>query len=103
VRWKTLLRENDGQVTDEKAKAFLGDTYDEVLKKNVTSGGVLCGKGPLSGAINSKVITAALAGKMTFWARMGVSDGSERKFGANRPAMLRDIPSQPWVLFRLEK
>ncbi len=103
ARWKTLLRENDGQVTDEKAKAFLADTYDEVLKKNVASGGVLCGKGPLSGAINSKVVTADLAGKMSFWARMGVSDGSERKFGANRPAMLRDIPSQPWVFFRPEK
>jgi hypothetical protein len=112
ARWKTLLSQNQGTVDAEKAKAFLADTYDEILGTNRASGGTLCGRndafGYIHGATNTKVATSDTVGKMQFWARMGFSDGStfaagpfidrHRQFEPLR-GLLRDIPRQPWVLY----
>ncbi len=105
ARWKTLLTENAGKVDAERAKGFLADTFDEVKGRNEASNNTICGVGAFNGAINTKVVSAELAGKMSFWARMGVSDGRAISFQGARSAgqaspFLRDVPSQPWVQFR---
>jgi hypothetical protein len=98
VRWCHLLDTNKGQVDAEKGKTFLADTYDMVLERQGASGSTLNGKGPFSGATNSKVVSADMVKGFRVWARMGFSDGSELKFTSRRNPLLRDIPSQPWVL-----
>lgn len=101
LRWNQLLTENIGRVDAEKGKAFLADTIDAVTKVDRASDRTLCGISPWGGAVNTKVTTSALAENLTFWARMGVSNGAERRFNLpNRPGALRDIPSQPWILWR---
>jgi len=109
-RWTTLLTQNKGQVDALKAEAFLADTYDEVLDRKGASDSTLCGRvdayGGLSGAVNTKVATSDSVKKMSLWARMGFSDGSElnaaaffAKFPQAKAAkpFLRDIKAQPWV------
>lgn len=98
VRWCNLLDTNKGKVDAESGKSFLADTYDIVLDRRGASGSTLNGKGPFSGATNSKIVTSDLAKGFQFWARMGFSDGSEMKFANRSNPLLRDIPSRPWVL-----
>ena len=98
VRWCNLLDTNKGKVDAEAGKAFLGDTYDVVLDRRGASGSTLNGKGPFSGATNAKVVTSDMVKGFRVWARMGFSDGSELKFPNRKNLLLRDIPSQPWVL-----
>ncbi len=113
VRWNTLLKQNPNRVDAELAKTFLADTFDEVLSKHGASDSTLCGRrdlGPspsLHGAVNTKVVTQDLAKRMTFWARMGFSDGSAFKASdywlrssadSALKSFLKDIPSQPWIL-----
>ncbi len=113
-RWKKLLDANKGKVDAETAKTLLADTYDETTKKQGASTATLCGRCDLDsrtgfslfGAVNSKVVTSALAKEMKFWARMGFSDGSSFETAAYQsqhptktvPLALRDIPAQPWIL-----
>lgn len=113
VRWNSLLKENMGKVNAELGKTFLADTFDEVLNKHGVSGSTLCGRGDLerfpylNGAMNTKVVTKVLAKRMSFWARMGFTDGSTfsasdywtktKSRSATRP-FLRDVPSQPWLV-----
>jgi len=109
-RWTTLLTQNKGLVDEEKAQEFLADTYDEVFNRQGASDSTLCGRtdgfGGLSGAVNTKVATSASVKKMSLWARMGFSDGSEliaKDFFAKFPnakasqPFLRDIKRRPWV------
>jgi hypothetical protein len=111
ARWQSLLAQNKGQVDAEKAKTFLGDTYDEVLRRQGASDSTLCGRmdrfGVAHGAVNTKVVTSDLASKMSFWGRMGFSDGSTfsaSTFLARNPSSshlkpyLRDIPARPFLL-----
>lgn len=98
IRWCNLLDTNKGKVDAEAAKSFLGDTYDVFLDRKGASGSTLNGKGDGGGACNTKVVTTDLAKGFQVWARMGFSDGSTKSFGANRNPLLRDIPTQPWVL-----
>jgi hypothetical protein len=98
LRWCTLLDAAKGQVDAEKGKAFLADTYDQVLDRKGASGSTLNGKTASNGATNTKVITSDLAGQFKVWARMGFSDGSEMKFSSRPNPLLRDIVAQPWVL-----
>lgn len=98
VRWCSLLDKNKGQVDAEAGKAFLADTYDEVLDKQGGSGSTLCGKGAFGGAVNTKVVTGDMVGKLQFWARMGVSDGSPKEFPNTTNPLLRAIPTYPWIL-----
>jgi len=111
-RWTSLLTENKGKVDEAMAQTFLADTYDEVLGTHGASGSTLCGRGDvsggLSGAVNTKVATSDSVRKMSLWARMGFSDGSEliaadffKKFPQQKWAepYLRDMKKQPWVSF----
>lgn len=113
VRWQSLLTRSKGRIDAERSKGFLADTFDEVLNQKGASDGTICGRsdafGAAHGAINTKVASAAQIRGMTFWARMGISDGSTFQaapFLARNPRYapvqehLRDIPSYPWVLLR---
>lgn len=110
MRWNTLLNQNKGLVDETKAQAFLADTFDETTGKQGANDGTLCGRsdafGGLSGAVNTFVATSASVRKMSFWARMGFSDGSQliaadffKKFPNAKAAQpyLRDIKTQPWT------
>jgi hypothetical protein len=112
-RWTKLLEENKGKIDAEMAKSFLADTYDELTQTQGASSSTLCGRadrpdgtGGLSGACNTKVVTTEQARKMTFWARMGFSDGSTfsaKTYLDKHPrasalaTFLRDISAQPWI------
>ncbi|MBC7528490.1 MAG: peptidase C45 [Chthonomonadaceae bacterium] len=114
-RWKKLLDANKGKLDVEVAKTMLADTYDETTKKQGASIATLCGRADLdsrtgyslSGAVNTKIVTSALAKEMKLWARMGFSDGSSlnvAEYMGRNPKRkwlqpyLRDIPAQPWIL-----
>jgi len=112
LRWNTLLSENKGKVDAELAKKFLADTFDQANDIQGASGNTLCGRidAGLAGATNTKVIDAAMASKMTLWAKMGFSNSSTfsaADFIKSHPGMasmkpfLRDIPNQPWTEFPL--
>ncbi len=112
-RWNTLLTQNKGQVDAVKAQQFLADTYNEITGQKGASDATLCGRsdpfGSLHGAVNTKVATSDSVMKMSLWARTGISDGSELiaadyfKLFPNQRAVsgpwLRDIRTQPWVMF----
>jgi len=102
-RWREHLDGDKGKVSAEIAKAYLGDSYDEDTHQNDGHGGALCGKGGMGGAINAKVLTADMAHRMQFWARMGVPDGTVLTF-ANMPEakrllpILHDVQPNDWVV-----
>ena len=98
-RWGTLLAENPGKVDAERAKGFLADVYDENLGRNAPSDGTLCGFWGEGGAVNAKVCTAAMAGRMSLWARMGPSNGQALKLASADDPYTKDMPSRPWVRF----
>jgi len=102
-RWGTLLAQNQGKVDAEKAKSFLGDTYDENLGRQQASGGTLCGISGGGGAVNSKVCTAAMAAKMSLWGRMGVSNGTALKLKTSEDPFLMDIPTNSWITLEFGK
>jgi hypothetical protein len=88
ARWKKLLTENRGKITDAKGREFLAD--------NMLA----------AGALNAKVVTAEMAKSLSFWARMNFPDGrafSAADAYAKNPSMkwmdpfLRDMPSLPWT------
>ena len=106
-RWYSLLDANKGSVDVEKAKNFLADTLDEASGRVGASGSTLCGRidFALHGAVNTKVIDSQMCEAMTFWGRMGFSDGSAYKVpsqfqprsGSPLAGILRDITPSPWV------
>ena len=98
-RWGTLLAENRGKVDAERAKGFLADVYDENLGRNAPSDGTLCGFWGEGGAVNAKICTAAMAEKMSLWARMGPSNGQALKLATADDPYTQDMPSRPWTLF----
>jgi hypothetical protein len=123
ARWAKLIAANKGKINAEVAKAMLADDYDETLGKEGASGRTINGRGDLDarpmfpdvpafdplGAINAKVVTSAMAQKMSFWARAGFPDGSEfnaQTFLAQhnefswQAAYLRDIKANAWTLFQ---
>ena len=102
LRWKVLLDGATGKVDADLAKGFLADTIDAETGAKGANNGTLCGRfsDDMGGAMNTKVTTSELAKSMSLWARMGQSDGTAIKYGDRRPTpLLRDIESQPWVLF----
>lgn len=112
LRWNVLLKKYAGQVDAYRAKAFLADTYDEANETHGTFGNTLCARmdSQLSGAVNAKVVDAAMASKMTFFAKMGFPNDSELKASdliaeyrsyAGLKGFLRDIPDEPWTVFPL--
>jgi len=96
ARWNTLLTQNKGKVDEEMGKTFLADTVNEIDGTTGGSDSTLCGKGGFGGACNTKVLSTASIKKWQFWARMGVSDGSEKKFNSKSP-FLKDMKSEPWI------
>ena len=98
-RWGTLLAQNRGKVDAERAKAFLADVYDENLLRDAPSDGTLCGFWGDGGAVNAKVCTAEMAGRMSLWARMGPSNGQALKLASAGDPYTKDMPSRPWVRF----
>ena len=104
ARWIKHLSTDKGKIDENLAEAFLGDSYDEDTSKNDGGGSALCGKSPYGGAINAKVMTAASVARMQFWARMGVSDGSDLIADPNgdlskmSKGMFHTMRGNPWVL-----
>lgn len=126
ARWIRLMKEHRGKIGAEEAKAFLADTYDEVHKKTGASLSTLMAHGetdprPLdpdsppyapTGTVNAKVVTADLAKRMKFWARIGFPDGStfvvkpylaaHKNFAWLTP-YLKDIAINPWTLVSVSR
>jgi len=109
LRWNTLLTENKGNVDVSMAKQFLADTQDATTGARGASDRTLCGRsdGGEFGAVNTKVVDASMAAKMTFWAKMGFTDGSTLSAAAYLDAhsglasirpFLHDILNQPWMI-----
>ncbi len=110
ARWNYLLKQNEGKVTVDLAKTFLADTFDQPNQTKGASDRTLCGRidGALAGAVNTKVVDAAMVSKMSFWGKMGFSDSSTFSAASyfkshagqsNLMPFLRDIPNQPWTKF----
>ncbi len=126
VRLTQLMREYYGKINAEIAKKILADHYDVYLHKinpcsrtidghyELDAREFMCQPGrPLPfqprGTVDGKVLTTALAKKMSFWARWGNSSGMP--FYAEGflkrhiqweylRGYLKDRPSEPWVLFK---
>jgi hypothetical protein len=127
LRMGQLMEKYKGKLDDSTAKIIEGDRYDALQNKDAYNRCVISGhvdedaKGcaewdeppffPM-GAVQSKVTTSALAGKMQFWAHMGHPDGADflaepflkahpqYKYQSN---YLRDMKAYPWVLFEAGK
>jgi hypothetical protein len=113
-----------GKLTDAAGKAIEGDTYDATQNKTEMDRCVIDGhiendprgepawsEAPFfpMGAVQGKVTTSALAGKMEFWAHMGHPGGADflaKPFFAAHPQYkwmspyLRDMKAYPWTLFK---
>ena len=112
-RWHALIQANKGQIDSAKAQEFLADTTNAVTGKVGASDSTLCGRmdgqGALHVATNTRVATSDSVAKLSLWAKMGFSDGSEliaedfyKKFPRQRAKYgpwLRDIRHQPWTVF----
>ncbi|HUI29467.1 MAG TPA: C45 family peptidase [Candidatus Acidoferrales bacterium] len=123
ARWEKLMREYKGRIDAKRAEEFMGDHFDQVRGKEGPNACVLCGHTdedsigvrqwgwrPFTpgGAVQGKVATAEMAGKMEFVARMGHPCGESfiaSKFFAAHPGYrwqskyLHDMISHPWTLF----
>lgn len=123
-RWEKLMAENKGTITVENAMAFLGDHVDASKGTEARNANALCGHvdedpnglpefeaAPFNpaGSVNGKVTSAALAGEMKMWARMGHPCGEDflaAPFASARPEFawqlpyLRDMKAGPWTLFQ---
>jgi hypothetical protein len=125
LRWEQLMAEHKGKIDIELAKRFLGDDYDSFEKKRQPNERGLCGRNDFSprgmppwqlpygpaGAVQNKAADAALAKRMSLWAAMGPQCGppfraaqflkEHPEFAWQKP-VLKDLPGQPWTLFRAE-
>lgn len=126
-RWEELMAKYRGKIDVKTAEKFMADRYDVVLRRDFAGSRSLCGEvenDPAGipqwgwtayfpgGAVQGKVTTAKLAGKMELWARMGHPDGDNfiaSKFFAAHPRYkwmgkyLHDMNSYPWALFEGKK
>lgn len=124
VRWAQLMQRDKGKIDAELGKQYLGDHHNAVLGTDGPGLSVLCGHGEVEarpdhssdkrafspmGAVQGKVVTSALAARMSFWARMGHPCGepfyaapflkAHPEFNWMKP-VLGDMPTRPWVLFK---
>jgi len=126
VRWAQLMKRDHGKIDAGLAKQYLGDHHNAVLGTDGPGKSNLCGHGDAEsrldhsdgeafhpdGAVQGKVMTSALANKMSFWARMGHPCGqpffaapylkAHPEFAYLKP-VLGDMPTRPWVLFTAKK
>jgi hypothetical protein len=124
LRWRQLMKDYNGKIDVALAKKFEGDHFDMYRNKLMPSGRTLCGHFDLdgeaggqgqgvpfdgSGTVDAKVVDAVMAKQMSFAARWGSGCGiafSASKYLAAHPQfewvtdLLRDRPSEPWVVFR---
>ena len=122
LRWHVLMAQYKGQIDAGLAEQFLADQYEQTLGKINPGGMVLMARMELTdvpeipgaaaprpfGANDGKVVTAALAKNMSFWARIGHPDGSPYTFGpflqahpefAWQARYLKDLVDSPWSQF----
>ena len=118
LRWFSLLDQNKGLIDAENSKEFIADQVDPLTgQSSPGENRIMCRmETPASlpyvmpfGAGDGKVVTSALAAKMSFWARMDHPDGSTfewadflaayPQFAWQKP-YLRDLRNYPWTLFQ---
>jgi len=123
TRWLALMEENRGKIDVAAGQRFLADHYDAFAKKLQPSERTLCGHIELSprgmpdwqepyapvGAVQNKVTSAALAGKMSFTAALGHACGLDfhsashlaryPKYAWYQP-ILHDMDARPWTEFQ---
>lgn len=127
LRWEKLMQQYKGKIDAKLAEQFLGDHFDQVRGKEMDDACVLCGHtdedprgipqwdwAPYTpgGAVQGKVTTTDMAGKMELWAHMGHPCGESfiaSKFFHEHPKFkwqgryLHDMLSYPWTLFGAKK
>ena len=123
ARWAQLMAKHKGQIDADLGKAFEGDKYDVIEKRDGPTERSLCGaleespRGVLEwdwppyypgGTVQAKVTDATMAGRLEMWAAMGrpcTGDFLAEPFLAKRPqygwmrGLLRDMRSEPWTVF----
>jgi hypothetical protein len=124
-RWEMLVNQHKGKIDLDLAKSFESDDYDAIIAKHEPSERTLCGRVEVSprgipewdwgpyypgGTVQSKVIDAALADRMSFWGQLG-HHGSDfivdpflkqhKEYEWMR-GLLRDMKCQPWSRFAAE-
>ncbi len=122
MRWYTIMEEYKGEVDAELAMSFEADQFEQALGRINPGGFVLMARMEVTnipeipgaeaprpfGANEAKVVTADLAEKMRFWARMGHPDGSEFQWApffmeypqfAWQAPYLKNLTGNPWTLF----
>jgi hypothetical protein len=121
VRWKQLMKENQGKIDLQLAESFEADHFDTYLNIDRPGYRTLCAHGELDadiegswepyrpfGAIDGKVVDSKMAKEMTFVARWGAACGTAfdaKKFLELHPqydwqeGLLKDRPSEPWTVF----
>ncbi|HVW95246.1 MAG TPA: C45 family autoproteolytic acyltransferase/hydrolase [Mucilaginibacter sp.] len=117
--------DNKGKLDDATGKAIEGDTYNALDNKNSLDRCVIDGhvetdpigvpewsEGPFypMGAVQGKVTTSDLAGKMELWAHMGHPGGADflaapflkkhPEYVKTQGKYLRDMKAYPWTLFK---
>lgn len=123
VRWEQLMQQNKGQIDVELAEKFLADHLDTYEGKEDANERSLCGHTDHSsrgvpqwdyspyapeGAVQGKVTSSALAGRMKLIARAGHPCGEDflakefldqhSEYNWEKP-VLRDMKSGPWTTF----
>ena len=124
VRWKELMKKNQGRIDIKMAEKFEADHYDSYLNKKNPGARSLSGHWETDpqyinnyipynpeGTIDGKVVDATMAKQMSFVARWGSACGKAfdgKKFLDKHPqfewlgtnGMLPDRPTQPWTVFK---
>jgi hypothetical protein len=124
VRWKQIMKENEGKITTELAKEFESDHFDSFLNIKEPGGRTLCAHGDLDpnvqtfgyddpyspvGTLDGKVLDSKMARQMSFIARWGSACGmpfDAKVFLEKHPqfywmnGLLKDRPTQSWTSFK---
>jgi hypothetical protein len=120
------MERNKGTIDIEAAKRFLADHFDVRLGRETPSERTLCGHIDVSprgmgswqppfgvaGAVQNKVVNAAMAEQMVIEAAAGHACGEN--FDASRhlkehgefgwqKELLRDMPARPWTRFQAQR
>lgn len=126
VRWEQLMKQYKGKIDPAAAKRFEADHYDTYEKKEDPDERTLCGHIDLSprgvegwvpaysptGTVQNKAIDQTMSEHMSFTAAAGHACGIDFHAGkhlAEHPefnwqkGLLRDMPSQPWTVFRIAR
>jgi hypothetical protein len=126
ARWDALVSEWKGKIDIEAAKAFETDIFDVIEGEHQASERTLSGRVESSprgcpewdwepyfpgGTVQNKVVDAALAEQMSFWAALGHHGAPDflvgpfleehPEFSWMRP-LLKDLRSRPWSRFQAD-